>query len=116
MGVGLDVTTTHALSVVVPSMGKAYFNNQVWYPAEDNPGFYINNGELVTLAAVGVSVTPDKISRNGGASLVISGAGFVNPTVYLEEPCGGAKFNCEIMSYTYETINCNLAPISSLAA
>ena len=47
---------------------------------------------------------------------MISGAGFVNPTVYLEEPCGGAKFNCDIMSYTYETINCNLAPISSLAA
>ena len=113
-GTGMDVNQKYPISVEIPGMGRALFDNQVSV-AEDQGFSYESTADLIEFASFVSNIVPSKISRFGGALVTLTGSGFVEPSVYFQANGAGARFPCDIVSFDFFTIVCKVAKITTSA-
>ena len=115
-GEGMDVNAQHGIGVEIVGMGKALFDDQQANIDETGENhYYTYDADMIDFAAFATSISPNKISRLGGAVIIITGSGFVDPTVYFQVDGAGAHFPCAVSTNDYTSITCKLAKITTSA-
>ena len=134
-GDGMNVNEPVKIDVILPKMGRAFYSTQRWVDGDEDAGIegkYVHDKDIVYFAAIGTEIEPNRMSRLGGRTVEITGAGFdftQGVEVYFQSrnaesetvaqyPCiiaTDADGNIDMDLNSYFKITCRIVKIASSA-